>query len=205
LEREHYTRLTDEQALLQRTAEGSREAFSTLYSHYYPGLYRFVFFILKSQEDAEEIIQDVFLKIWVKRETLTGIRSFDDYLFRMAKNRIFDSSKQSRTRLRLTREIALHTEQGTDSTFNDLLFQQYHAAAQEAINLLSPRKKEIFLMNARDELTALEIAEQLGISRTAVKKQLHEANHFIKDFLRKNAGWLLSIIYWTAAACFSFA
>src|ERR1700748_757866 len=98
LAKENYTRLKDEQALLQRTAEGSREAFSILYSHYYHGLYRFVSFIIESREDTEEIIQDIFLKIWLKRETLIGIRSFDDYLFRMAKNRIFDASKQSRTR-----------------------------------------------------------------------------------------------------------
>ena len=194
MERENYTRLTDEQALLQRTAEGSREAFSILYTHYYTGLYRFVFFILKSPEDSEEIIQDVFLKIWVKRETLTGIRSFEDYLFRMAKNRIFDSSRQSRTRQKLNRRIAPDTEEGADSPFNDLLFQQYHEAAQEAINQLSARRKEIFLLNARDELTAREIAVLLGVSLPVVKKQLHEARHFIKDYLRKNAGWILFFI-----------
>jgi RNA polymerase sigma-70 factor (ECF subfamily) len=194
LEREKYTKLADEQALLQRTAEGDREAFSILYTHYYAGLYRFVFFILRSPEDSEEIIQDVFLKIWVKRETLTGIRSFEDYLFRMAKNRIFDKSKQSRTRRKLNRHIAPHTDEGANSPFDDLLFQQYHAAAQEAISQLSQRRREIFLMNARDELTAREIAVLLNISLPAVKKQLHEARHFIKDYLRKHAGWILFFI-----------
>lgn len=194
MEREKYTKLADEQALLQRTAEGDREAFSILYTHYYTGLYRFVFFILKSPEDSEEIIQDVFLKIWVKRQTLTGIRSFEDYLFRMAKNRIFDKSKQSQTRRKLNRHIAPNTEEGADSPFDDLLFQQYHETAQEAINQLSQRRREIFLMNARDELTAREIAVLLNISLPAVKKQLHEARHFIKDYLRKHAGWILFFI-----------
>jgi len=194
LEREKYTKLADEQALLGRTAEGDREAFSILYTHYYTGLYRFVFFILKSPEDSEEIIQDVFLKIWVKRETLTGIRSFEDYLFRMAKNRIFDSTKQVRTRRKLNRHIAPTTEEGADSPFDDLLFQQYHVAAMEAINQLSQRRREIFLMNARDERTAREIAVLLNISLPAVKKQLHEARHFIKEYLRKNAGWILFFV-----------
>ena len=203
MEKEKYTRLTDEQTLLQRTAEGSRAAFSSLYSHYYHSLYRFVFFILKSHEDSEEIIQDIFLKIWIKRETLTGIRSFEDYIFRMAKNRIFDRFKQSRTHLKLTRHISLHTEKDTESTFNDLLLRQYHAIAQEAIDQLSPRRKEIFLMSAQDGLTSREIAGLLGISISAVKKQLHEANHFIKDHLRKNADWLLFLIYWIAAVYFS--
>jgi RNA polymerase sigma-70 factor (ECF subfamily) len=194
LEREKYTRLTDEQALLQRTADGDREAFSILYTHYYTGLYRFVFFILRSPEDSEEIVQDVFLTIWVKRQTLTGIRSFDDYLFRMARNRVFDSSKKSRTRRKLNRHVAPNSEEGANSPFDDLLFQQYHEAAQEAIGKLSGRRREIFLMNARDELTAREIAVILNISLPAVKKQLHEARHFIKEHLRKNAGWLLFFI-----------
>jgi len=200
LAKEKYTKLTDESTLLQRTAEGSREAYSILYSHYYHGLYRFVSFVIGSHEDTEEIIQDVFLKVWARRETLIGIRSFDSYLFRMAKNRIFDISKQSRTRLQLIRQVTRYTQEGTDSTYNELFYQEYHGVAQEAIDQLPPRKKEIFLMNARDELTAREIAEILGLSRAAVKKQLHEATHFIKDYLRKNAGWLLLIVAWVTAA-----
>jgi RNA polymerase sigma-70 factor (ECF subfamily) len=186
-----YTKLTDEQLLLQKTAEGSREAYATLYSHYYPGLYRFVSFVIASHEDTEEIIQDVFLKIWLKRETLIGIRSFDDYLFRMAKNRIFDAARQSQTRLKLARQIGLQMQEGTDSTYNKVIFQEYHAIAREAIDQLSPQKKKMFLMYTRDEMTAREIAEVEGISRMAVKKQLYEAIHFIKDHLRRHAEWLL--------------
>ena len=186
-----YTKLTDEQLLLQKTAEGSREAYATLYSHYYPGLYRFVSFVIASHEDTEEIIQDVFLKIWLKRETLIGIRSFDDYLFRMAKNRIFDAARQSQTRLKLARQIGLQMQEGTDSTYNEVIFQEYHAIAREAIDQLSPQKKKMFLMYTRDEMTAREIAEIEGISRMAVKKQLYEAIHFIKDHLRRHAEWLL--------------
>lgn len=182
--------------MLQRTAEGSREAFEKLYAHYYAGLYRFIAFIIDSHEDTEEIIQDIFLKVWVKKETLTGIRSFEDYLFRMAKNRVFDMNRQSRSRLSLSRQLREITQEATDdSTYNTLIFREYHEIAQEAINLLSPRKREIFLMNARDEMTAREIADQLGTTRGAIKKQLFEATHFIKDHLRKKAGWIYFLFF----------
>lgn len=186
-----YTKLTNEQSLLQQTADGSREAYATLYSHYYPGLYRFVSFVILSHEDTEEIIQDVFLKLWLKRETLVGIRSFEDYLFRMAKNRIFDAARQSQTRMRLARQITHQMQEGADTTYNNVIFQEYHAIAQEAINQLSPQKKKLFLMYTRDEMTAREIAEIEGLSRMAVKKQLYEAIHFIKDHLHRHAGWAL--------------
>jgi len=190
-----YTKLTDEQALLQRTADGSREAFEKLYTHYYAGLYRFISFIIDSHEDTEEIIQDIFLKIWLKKETLIGIRAFDDYLFRMARNRVFDMTRQSRSRLNLSRQLGQSTQAATDSTYNAIIFQEYHEIALEAINLLPPRKKEIFLMNARDEMTAQEIADQLGTTRGAIKKQLFEAIHFVKDHLREKTGWSFFLFF----------
>jgi RNA polymerase sigma-70 factor (family 1) len=191
LDKRNYTKLPDEQLFLQKTAEGSREAYTVLYTHYYPGIYRYVLFLIDSHEDTEEIIQDIFLKIWVKRETLIGIKSFGNYLFRMAKNRIYDTTRQSKIRLGLARQIGGLMQENDDSTHNRLLFQEYHAVAEEAINQLPPRKKRIFLMNAQEEMTAREIADVLGMSRAAVKKQLYEAIHFIKDYLRRNAGWLL--------------
>ena len=191
-----YTKLTDEQDLLQRTAEGSREAFEKLYAHYYAGLYRFISFIIDSHEDTEEILQDIFLKVWIKKETLVGIRSFEDYLFRMAKNRIFDMNRQFKSRLNLSRQLRQTSEESTDdSTFNALIFRQYHEIAQEAINLLPSRKRQIFLMNARDEMTAQEISDRLGTTRGAIKKQLFEASHFIKDHLHKKTGWAYFLFF----------
>lgn len=192
---EHYTKLTDERALLESTAGGSREAFSALYAHYYHGLYRFVFFVLKSHEDAEEVIQDVFLKVWMKRETLPGILAFDDYLFRMAKNRLFDIGKESARRRQLLRIVGPAEEPGSGDVHDDLLYREYHAAAQEAIRQLPERRKAIFLLNARDELSAREIAGRMGMSLPSVKKELREASYFIRDYLRRHAGWILLLIF----------
>ena len=194
LDKRNHTNPVDERLLLQRTALGSREAYTVLYSHYYTGLRRYVYFITKSNEDTEEIIQDIFLKVWLKREALIGIRSFEHYLLRMAWNRIFDLVRQSRNRQSLMKQMYLRVQEMEDATHDALDFREYHDIAQEAINILPARKKQIFLMNARDEMTAREIAEVLGTTRTAVKKQLYEAIHFVKDHLRRYAEWHLSFL-----------
>ncbi|MES1250159.1 MAG: sigma-70 family RNA polymerase sigma factor, partial [Chitinophaga rupis] len=174
---------------------GSREAYTALYSHYYPGVHRFVSFVTKSPEDTEEIIQDIFLKVWLKREVLIGIRSFENYLFRMAKNRIFDMARQSGNRYKLAKLMGQHLQETEDSTYNALVFQEYHDIAQTAISILPARKKQIFLMNTCEEMTAREIAEELGTTRTAVKKQLYEAIHLVKDHLRRHAQWHVPLLF----------
>ena len=194
LDKRNHTDPIDERLLLQKTALGSREAYTVLYAHYYTGLRRYVYFITKSNEDTEEIIQDIFLKVWLKREALIGIRSFEHYLFRMARNRIFDLVRQSRNRQSLMKQMCLRVQEMEDATHDALDFREYHDIAREAINILPARKKQIFLMNARDEMTAREIAEVLGTTRSAVKKQLYEAIHFVKDHLRRYAEWHLSFL-----------
>jgi RNA polymerase sigma-70 factor (family 1) len=186
--------LPNEKELLRDLAAGHRPSYEQLYRHYYPSLHRYLFFITRSKEDAEEIIQDVFLKVWIKKETLTGVRSFSSYLFRMAKNRVFDQGKRTQQHHRAVSILRDSTPDTEDSSFANLLFSEYHAIALRAIDALPPRKKQIFLMNTRDELTAREIAERLGITRGAVKKQLYEATHFIREWLRKHAGWILPLL-----------
>src|SRR5690348_4952500 len=89
---------TREQDLLLTASAGDRQAFATLYTEYFPRLYRYVFFTIRSRADAEEIIQDIFLKVWERKETLAAIRSFEDYLFIMARHRLFDQAKQQASR-----------------------------------------------------------------------------------------------------------
>src|ERR1700744_1690036 len=79
-----------ESQLLQEAAGGSREAYAMIYQHYLPKLYKYLFDILRSKQDTEEILQDLFLKLWEKKEELAKVTTLNSYLFRVARNRLMN-------------------------------------------------------------------------------------------------------------------
>lgn len=185
--------LEDESTFLRKASAGDRMAFSALYTYYFPRLYRFVFFINQSREDTEEILQEIFLKIWDKKESLQKIRSFEDYLFRMAKNKLFDLAKKNKVKVKvIQRLMPQQASTGNDST-DEVTYKEYHRVAMEAITHLPERKREVFLMSVEDEMSLDEIAAALKISRSAVKKHLYSAVRAIKEHLRLHAEWTVGI------------
>ncbi|MRG43985.1 sigma-70 family RNA polymerase sigma factor [Chitinophaga sp. SYP-B3965] len=179
----------NESSLLKKASAGDRIAFTTLYTHYFPRLYRFVFFINQSREDTEEILQEVFLKIWDKKESLLRIRSFEDYLFRMAKNKLFDLAKKNKMIHRLMPQQVQTVSDATD----EVTYKEYHRVAMEAITHLPERKRTVFLMSVEEDMSLDEIASELKISRSAVKKHLYAAVRTIKEHLRLHAEWTVGM------------
>ncbi|HSZ85667.1 MAG TPA: RNA polymerase sigma factor [Puia sp.] len=182
----------DETILLQRVSEGDWNAYTDLFNYYMPKLSAYIFpFTGQSVPDTEEIIQEVFLKIWEKRETLVVIRSFDSYLFRMAKNKLIDIIDQRRAmRKRDLHYTSLKEDATQTNPEEELHYQEYATIAQKAIDSLSPKLKSVFLLSTQEELSLDEIAQRLSIPKETVKKRLYLAGRSIKNFLKQNGDWI---------------
>jgi len=188
----HLTELPDERKIMQRCAEGDRAAFTTLYTFYAPLLYKAVYPLTnKSKEESEEIIQDLFLKLWEKREKMLTIQSLRPFIFRMARNRVMDWYRKTVRTSNRDHFYSEASEESAASLADELLFDEYHTIALEAIAKLSPRRREIFNLRHEKDLSLVEIAAELNISLSAVKKQLYEATDFIKEYLRDRGDWLV--------------
>ncbi len=187
--------LHNEKELLSRIAESDRKAFTELYSTHYPLLFKYLLFVTRSKDHANELIQDIFTKVWVKRSALMGVQSFENYLFTMAKNRLFDLRKQAGHRKQALSAMR-NREEKTASVFDEILFKEYTKLALQAFNKLRGRRREIFFLNAHHELTAREIAGRLGLPLTAVKKHLFEAKHFVRNFLMEHGDITSLFICW---------
>lgn len=147
----------------------------------------------RSKETSDEILQDVFLKLWVKRATLTGVRSLDDYLFFMVRNRLFDERRRTDRQRKFMG--AVHSEEPyANEPQEALLLKEYHALVQKAISQMPERRQKIFRMNAVEELSAREIAERLNMSLPAVKKQLYEAQHYLREYLKEHGDVLIALM-----------
>ncbi|NQX42291.1 RNA polymerase sigma-70 factor, ECF subfamily [Pedobacter steynii] len=182
----------DEKVLLERVASGDSNAYSQLYTYYTPLLYRFVYpFTDASKEQAEEIVQEVFLKIWIRRETLTSLKSFEAYTFKMAKHQLIDARKREQCFQKIIGQLEHQEESKGSPLENNLIYSEYLTSAEMAIDCLTPQRKKIFDMRTQQNMSIDEISGSLNISKSAVKKQLYEAILFIKQHLHYHTGWPL--------------
>ncbi len=188
----------DEQLLLKNISEGSWESYTSLFNIYLDKLSQYIYpFVNQSREDTEEIIQEVFLKIWERREHLSSIRTFDQYLFRMAKNKLIDLLAKRRSIKDLHKKYAAFRQASHCEPEQDLIYAEYQETAKKAIEELSPKLRTVFFMSTRDELSLDEIASRLRLPKETVKKRLYLAGAFIRNYLRIKAEWLgfLTICY----------
>lgn len=187
--------MPEEVTLVKLAAGGDQVAYGRLYSFYYPQLYNSLAFMAQSHEDAQEIIHETFLKIWKGRETLEFVRSFEDYAYTIAKNLLFNQLKRKKVNQRAMQSLSDQSIQNTGpSPDQEYLYKQYYQAAIAAINQLPPQKQRIFLLRTQEGLSLEEIAQEMNISVSTVKKHLYAALTTVKDALRQNTGDGLSLL-----------
>lgn len=172
----------EERELLCRIAEGDDAAFGLLFNAYHQRLGAFVYRLTESFQATEEIVQDVFVKIWLKRATLGEVASFDAYLFAAARNHAFNYLRAlARERSRLAslppEEAPALAGPPDDAT------EERHALLDQAIAHLPHQQKNVYLLHRRQGLSHAEIAEQLHLSVETVKKHMSLALRSIRDYL----------------------
>lgn len=176
----------NELLLLQLVATGDKQAFEQLYEQYEGGVEKYVFFITRSKEVTEEIIQDIFISVWEKREKLPALTSFRGYLYQIARNRVISYFRSVKARYKIVElEKAGPGSMQADADHR-VLYNQYYQMVLDAIGLLPERKREVFNLSLEEDLTLDEIAQRLGLSKSTVKQHLYSATASIREYLYKH-------------------
>ncbi len=175
--------LYNEKTLLADIARGDQAAFTELYHHYAPEVFNAAMIYLKDQLDAGELVQEVFMKIWEKRESLTEIDSFTNYLFILVRNRIYDGfRRKAAEQSALIHFFRAAPGTAVDDTDHPVQDKQYEELLQAAVDQLSPARKKVYL--ARKEGKSFQtIAAELNISESTAKKQMTQARQFVQDYI----------------------
>lgn len=180
-----------EQTLKEEASKGNQKAFKELFDHYQYKLFQYIFHIVKSREIAEELVMDVFLKLWNGREMLVEIESLNGFLFRVAYTKSIDFFRSAAGNKRF---VDLIEEQlsiaSSSNAHNDLVSKEYEALLRQAIALLPPKRKMIYEMSRDHNMSHEEIAHKLGISKSTVANTIVEAKQFIKEYLSKDINLL---------------
>jgi len=174
-----------EKAAIISLKSGDFESFDQLFNKYGKRLYGFAIGYLKSHEDAEELVQDIFVKVWENRSELDENQSFNSYLFTIAKNTILNHFRKKAHQQSYIEYIKQHTKLIHTKTEEDIIFSDLDVQAKKIIDKLPSRRREIFLLSREQGYNNEEIAQRLNISKKTVENQITHALKFIREQLGK--------------------
>lgn len=169
-----------EAELLHRTARGDESAFRELFETYQPGLLFLISKITRNMVTAEEVVQDMFIKIWQTRENLSEIRSFKNYLFIISRNqalKLIDKEIRQRNRQETYEKDMRETGRGAEQDE-----RPFHLI-DEAIDRLPSQQKTAWLLSRHEGMTYEQIAAQMGLSEKTIKRHIRLATDSIKTYI----------------------
>ena len=165
----------DDSLCLRELSEGSYEAFDTLYMRYSPIVEQFVLSLLKRKEEADDITQNIFLKIWENRSSMSGVHSFRAYLFKMVRNAVYDTFSRRKPTSGLQDSMELGDILRSEDMEEKISAKDLNMLMDMAVENMPEQRRRVFRMSRRDGLSHKEISMQLGISTKTVEYHMSKA------------------------------
>lgn len=174
-----------ESQIIEQLIRGDEKALEYLMSVYRHQVTLFLKRSLPREEDVESLVQEVFLKIWMNRENLDVNRSFDSYLFTVAKNILINHLRRLVYKRRYVQDSLGQSDQYEQTASGQLEYDELKKKVEYYISLMPAKRREIFAMNRFDGKKYKEIALEMGISENTVNAQMHKAMVFLKEKLKE--------------------
>jgi len=184
----------DEKELLSRLRLGDERAFDQLYRIYSPRIIKKLLKLVKHEEIAEELLQDVFLKIWEKRETLDPEKSFRSFLYRIALNLVTDFFRRAAYDKRLLDYLILTTTELYNPIDTKYEIADGNTILQQAINILPPQRRKIYTLCKIEGKTYEEVSLLLGISTSTISDHIVKATKSLKLHFTSNELILILLV-----------
>ncbi|WP_316818884.1 RNA polymerase sigma-70 factor [Pedobacter nyackensis] len=170
--------------LLQK---GDLAAYAEIYDRFQALLYVYACKITRDEEDAEDIVQEVFLYLWDKRETINVNSSLSSYLYSAIRFKFFNLLDQKKVRSDYQKSLGDFIEQGTYIADYLVREKELNRLIEEEINRLPSKMQEIFRLSRKEYLSHKEIGEKLGLSEKTVKNQVNNALKILRQRLPASA------------------
>ena len=179
--------------LALRIKAGEKTAFQELFERYAPRIYQFSLSYLKNKADAEELVQDIFLKIWEKREMLDVSKNIKSFIFKVAVNTIYDFIRHKNIENAFNDFARANFETDSNNTWHTVIFDEMTANLKELVAKLPEQQQKIFQLSKEEGLASEEIAEKLNLSKRTVENHLYRAVSFLKENFRRDS--FISVLF----------
>ncbi len=177
----------DEITVLTRVARGDEPAFHQLFDQYKQKVYSFAFYLTRSEAMAEEITQEIFIKVWIHRKILSEINYFTSWLKTIVRNQSYNYLRRIANEKIMLRGIASSAEFQASVTETDVLTREYGQLLEHAIAQLPSQQRKVYLLSRQEGLKHKVIAEKMGITVSTVKNHMKAALDSIRLYLEAHA------------------
>lgn len=177
--------LCNDEWLLKRIAEGDESSFRIIFDRYKTRFYATAVKMTRSADEAEEIVQEVFVNLWLRRRVLANVENPSGYLFTILYNKIYAHFKKLAAERQMMIKLGERTPESRCSVEEEFYLKETNRLLNELVGRLPPRQKQIYVLSKQEGLSRDEIAKRLQISPHTVKNHLQEAVKFIRLHLYK--------------------
>jgi RNA polymerase sigma-70 factor (ECF subfamily) len=179
--------------IIRRLKSDDKFAVDELFKCYYNRLFHFSKSILKIESSIDDILQEVFVKIWLNRLKISNAETFNAYIFIITKNEVLNLIRANLKENSLRKEIYIRSIAEEYQNNNSLEFDEIKTAIDKIVATLPEKRQLVFKLSRTDGLPNKEIAHQLGISEKTVEDHITHAIRYIKDSLTEMG--VLSLLY----------
>jgi len=179
--------------IISRLKNDDRSAMDDLFKFYYTRLFLFSKSILKIENEIDDILQEVFVKIWVNRKKIDNVETFNSYIFTITKNEILNLIRTNLRDQAFREQLYLLSVAEEYHTQDQIEFNEIQTNIDKIVTNLPPKRRQVFLLSRNEGLSNKEIAQNLNISEKTVEDHITHAIKYIKMSL-KGIG-IISILY----------
>jgi len=189
------TQYSDDKLIIKNLKEGDSVSFDNIFNKYNKKVYYFALSYLKNREEAEDVVQEVFLNLWKYRNQINEYYTFSKYLFKITFNAVCKKFRKHASDKKMLEEVLQNIITEDNSTNLDIEYNNLLETSNFLIDKMPSRQKNIFLLYINDQLTSEQIAEKLNISKKSVENYLAKAKTSLRKLL-SDGGILSMLFFW---------
>jgi len=183
-----------EKLLLTKISLGDEQAFRILFDQHRKRVYAYALKIVKSESYAEEILHDVFIRIW-QHKSISEIENLELFLRTVTKNTTFKVLRRIKLEIRINDEWGHDWKEVHNETEDAILLKDTEEVLNQGVNLLSPQQKLVYTLCRDQGLKYAEVAQRLSISTETVKSHMKQALKFLRTYMSKHNDLSMLIIF----------
>ena len=193
MEKNRVLTIIDIEEILLRLKQQDKSALDELFGYYYPRLHHFSKSILKIENDIDDILQEVFVKIWLNRQKIGNPETFNSYIFTITKNEVLNLIRNNLRDKNFKDKLFLNSVAEEYQTSTQLEYQEIKSGIDKIVADLPEKRRQVFILSRTEGLSNREIAQQLNISEKTVEDHITHAIKQIKNSMKEIG--IISLLY----------